>query len=57
MVDQNDPARLAEALERMLTDASLRERLVARAWERAEADFALPRAQKQFAKLLGLQSD
>jgi len=57
VVDQNDPARLAEGLERMLTDAALCERLVARAWERAEADFALPSARKQFAKLLGLQSD
>ena len=56
VVDQNDPARLADGLERMLSDTALCERLAARAWERAEADFALPKARKQFANLLGLQS-
>jgi glycosyltransferase involved in cell wall biosynthesis len=54
VVDQNDPARLAEALELLLTDASLRERLSERAWERAEIDFDLAKAQAQFAEVLGL---
>ena len=54
VVDQNDSVQLANALESLLTDASLRERLSARAWERAKADFNLAKAQVQFAEVLGL---
>jgi glycosyltransferase involved in cell wall biosynthesis len=54
VVDQNDPAQLARALETILNDAALRERLSARARERAEADFSLPKARAQFAEVLGL---
>lgn len=54
VVDQNDPALLGEALELLLTDVSLSERLSARAWERAQADFSLAKAQAQFAEVIGL---
>jgi glycosyltransferase involved in cell wall biosynthesis len=54
VVDQNDPAQLARALDGILNDAVLRERLAARARERAEVDFSLPKAQAQFAQVLGL---
>ncbi|HBB89360.1 MAG TPA: hypothetical protein DC047_17285 [Blastocatellia bacterium] len=56
VVDQNDPEKLAQALELILTDASLRERLSARAGERAEADFDLSTARAQFAKVLALDA-
>lgn len=54
VVDQDDPALLARALDLLLNDATLRERLSARARERAEVDFSLPKARTQFAELLGL---
>lgn len=56
VVDQNDPAQLARALDTILNDAALRERLAARARARAEADFSLPEAQAQFAQVLGLNA-
>ncbi|MCA1594054.1 MAG: glycosyltransferase [Acidobacteria bacterium] len=54
VVDRNDPAELARALELLLSDAGLRERLSERAWERAREDFSLSKARTQFAALLGL---
>ena len=39
IVPQHDPANLAAALERLLTDSALRVRLVTRARQRVEADF------------------
>lgn len=54
VVDQPDPALLAEAIERILTDAALRQRLTANAWARANADFSIATAQAQFAELLDL---
>jgi glycosyltransferase involved in cell wall biosynthesis len=54
VVDENDPARLAQAVEMLLDDESLRERLSRRARERAEADFDITRARAQFAELLNL---
>lgn len=54
VVDQNDPAQLAEALELLLTDVSLSERLTERAWERAQTDFDLAKARAQFAEVIGL---
>jgi glycosyltransferase involved in cell wall biosynthesis len=54
VVDRSDPAELAAALESVLTDAALRARLRARAWERAEADFDIGQAQRQFARVIGL---
>ncbi|MCA1635183.1 MAG: glycosyltransferase [Acidobacteria bacterium] len=57
VVDQNDPAQLARALDTILNDAVLREKLAARARERAEADFSLPKARSQFAEVLGLNDE
>ncbi|HEX8189151.1 MAG TPA: glycosyltransferase [Pyrinomonadaceae bacterium] len=54
VVDRDDPGELAGALGRLLSDGELRGRLAARAWERARADFDLPKARAQFAGLLGL---
>lgn len=54
VVDRDDPAELARALERLLEDEDLRERLNANAWERAREDFDLPKARARFAGLLGL---
>ena len=52
VVDRLDPARLAEALARVLDDDALRENLAARAWERAVADFRIESAREKFWKLL-----
>ncbi|MBV9925977.1 MAG: glycosyltransferase [Acidobacteria bacterium] len=54
VVDKDDPAELARALERLLTDSALRERLVANAWGRARDDFDLPHARARFETLLGV---
>jgi glycosyltransferase involved in cell wall biosynthesis len=56
VVDRGDPAELAAALESLLSDPALRSRLRARAWERAEADFSLATASRQFAQAIGLPS-
>ncbi|HWC25536.1 MAG TPA: glycosyltransferase, partial [Solirubrobacteraceae bacterium] len=55
VVDRNDPATLAEALQRILDDAELRERLCAAAWERAGEDFHPDSARRALAQLLGLR--
>ena len=54
VVDRSDPAALAAALEPLVDDAALRARLRSRAWERANADFDLVDARRQFAQLIGL---
>jgi glycosyltransferase involved in cell wall biosynthesis len=54
VVDRNDPAELAAALESLLSDPAVRARLRARAWQRAEADFNLIDARRQFAEAIGL---
>jgi glycosyltransferase involved in cell wall biosynthesis len=54
VVDRDDPAALAAALESILSDSALRARLRARAWQRAEADFDLGNARRQFAQAIGL---
>ena len=56
VVDRSDPAELAAALELVLSDPALRARLRARAWERAEADFNLADARRQFAQAIGLRA-
>ncbi|HEX8148854.1 MAG TPA: glycosyltransferase [Pyrinomonadaceae bacterium] len=56
VVDRDDPEELARALGRLLSDRDLRERLTGRAWERARADFDLPKARARFAELLGLDA-
>jgi glycosyltransferase involved in cell wall biosynthesis len=55
VVDRNDPAELARALELLLSDSGLREKLSARAWERAREDFILSRARAKFGEVLGLE--
>lgn len=54
VVDEEDPAKLAAALELILSDRDLQQRLSARAWERARADFSLTSARARFSELLGL---
>ncbi len=54
VVDEKDPAKLAQAIERVLTDHSLRRRLSANAWARAESDFSISSSQSAFAKLMKL---
>lgn len=54
VVDEEDPAKLAAALELILSDRDLRQRLSGRARERARADFSLTSAKAKFSELLGL---
>ncbi|HKR01609.1 MAG TPA: glycosyltransferase [Pyrinomonadaceae bacterium] len=54
VIDQDDPAQLARAIETLINDKNLGERLGARARARAEADFGVEKARAQFAGLLGL---
>jgi len=54
VVDDSDPAALAQALERMLADADLRERVCAAAWQRACSDFHPDQARAALAQLVGL---
>ena len=55
VIDEDDPSKLARAIEQLITDEALRQRLSARAWERAEADFSVASAQSRFARLLNLE--
>ena len=52
VVDEGDPKKLARAIERISTDAALRQRLSARAWERAQCDFSISTAQSRFSELM-----
>jgi glycosyltransferase involved in cell wall biosynthesis len=56
VVDDSDPSQLAKGLGLLLSDSGLRERLGARARERAQADFSLPRARAEFAAAIGLEA-
>ena len=53
VVDRNDPAEVAQALRRLISDAALRRALSEQAWARATADFSLDRARAQLDALLG----
>ena len=55
VVTEDDPAKVAEAIEAILTDINLRRKLVANAWERAQSDFGIPAAQRTFAGLMKLK--
>ena len=55
VVDESDPALLAKAVERILGDAGLRQRLTGNALERARDDFSISKARTAFARLLGLE--
>jgi glycosyltransferase involved in cell wall biosynthesis len=54
LVDRLDPAALAGAVDRLLTDGELRRRVVCAAWERAIADYDIERAREAFARVVGL---
>jgi glycosyltransferase involved in cell wall biosynthesis len=54
VVDEDDPARLADAIELILSDANLCRRLVANAFERARTDFSISASRAAFARLLKL---
>lgn len=56
VVDENDPSQLAKGIELLLTDSKLRERLSARAVERAKADFSLAKARAKFTAIIGLDN-
>lgn len=54
VVDKPDPAWLARAIDHLLSDADLRRKLTARAWERAQVDFSLSTARAKFMAVIGL---
>jgi glycosyltransferase involved in cell wall biosynthesis len=55
VVDEDDPAKLAEALERILSDDALAQRLAANARRRALTDFSTQAARAKFAEMLRLE--
>lgn len=55
VIDENNPQRLAQGIERLLADSNLQQRLSDNAWERAVSDFNLAGAQRKFAELLKLR--
>lgn len=52
VVDENDPAQLARAIDSLLSDANLRKRLGTRARERAETDFDQVKERARFIELV-----
>jgi hypothetical protein len=52
VVDQNDPAQLARAIDSLLNDATLRKKLATRARDRAKADFDHVKEKAKFTELL-----
>jgi glycosyltransferase involved in cell wall biosynthesis len=54
VVDEDDPAKLAQGIELILSDAQLCQRLIANAYERARTDFNIATSRAAFAGLLGL---
>jgi len=52
VVDQSDPAQLAQAIEQALSNPDLQQRISVNAWARAQADFDLRTARAKFADLL-----
>lgn len=54
VVDEDDPAKLAAALERILSDDELVRRLTENAWRRALTDFSTETARARFAEMLKL---
>ena len=54
VVDEDDPARLADGIELILGDAQLCQRLIANAYERARTDFSISASRAAFAQLLSL---
>lgn len=56
VVDEDDPHRLAQAIEALASDEPLRARLVANARRRAAQDFGIDVARRRFATLLALDT-
>lgn len=54
VVDESNPAKLAESIELILNDPDLRQSLSDNAWQRACIDFDLSNARSTFAKLVNL---
>jgi glycosyltransferase involved in cell wall biosynthesis len=54
VIDEDDPVRLAEGIELILSDARLCQRLITNALERARTDFDIARSRAAFFKLLGI---
>ena len=54
VIDEDDPARLANGIELILSDARLCQRLIANAYERARTDFDIAASRAAFVQLLGL---
>ena len=52
VVDENDPAHLAGAIEKTLANPELRQRMVAAAWECAQKEFSLSASRAAFARLV-----
>ena len=57
VVDENDPAQLARAIDSLLNDADLRKTLGARARDRAWTDFDLVKEKARFTELLHKGAD
>lgn len=54
VVDDNDPELLAGAIDLILNDNDLRQRIIANGWERARIDFSISAARAAFTRALGL---
>jgi glycosyltransferase involved in cell wall biosynthesis len=55
VVDREDPESLRRAIEEILNNVELQQRLCANAWKRALADFSCQVVQIRFAELLNLE--
>jgi glycosyltransferase involved in cell wall biosynthesis len=56
VVDEDDPAALAEAIERIACDPALRDHIVRRAGRQAREDFQVERARQVFLETVGLRA-
>lgn len=55
VVDESDPERIAQAIERVLSQPTLRQRLSRNALERARTEFSIEASQTAFTSLIGLR--
>lgn len=56
VVDQNDPNAVAQALEQLLFNREIQDKLAERVWERAQIDFNISEARAKFMELIGGRS-
>jgi glycosyltransferase involved in cell wall biosynthesis len=54
VVDEDDPVKLAEAIERIIVSPELQQKLSTAAWERAQEEFSIPASQSAFARFMKL---